>query len=72
MELWNVDILRLEETKWKGSKAKNNGGGCKLFYNETDRRKNGVGIVMREELAASVLEVKRVADRLMAMWEKET
>ena len=27
MELWNVDILCLQETKWKGSKAKNNGGG---------------------------------------------
>ena len=29
--------------------------------------KNGIGIVVREELAESVLEVKRVSDRLMAM-----
>ena len=29
--------------------------------------KNGIGIVLREELAESVLEVKRVSDRLMAM-----
>ena len=63
----NVDILCLQETKWKGSKARNIEGGCKIFYNGVDGRKNGIGIVLREELAESVLEVKRVSDRLMAM-----
>ena len=67
MERRNVDILCLQETKWKGSKARNIGGGCKLFYNGADKRKNGIGIVVREELAESVLDVKRVSDRLMAM-----
>ena len=67
MERRNVDILCLQETKWKGSKARNIGGGCKIFYNGADGRKNGIGIVLREELAESVLEVKRVSDRLMAM-----
>ena len=67
MERRNVDILCLQETKWKGSKARNIGGGCKLFYSGADRRKNGIGIVVREELAESVLEVKRVSDILMAM-----
>ena len=67
MERRNVDILCLQETRWKGSKAKNIGGGCKIFYNGADGRKNGIGIVLREELAESVLEVKRVSDRLMAM-----
>ena len=67
MERKNVDILCLKETKWKGSKARNIGGGCKIFYNGADERKNGIGIVVREELAESILEVKRVSDRLMAM-----
>ena len=67
MEQRNVDILCLQETKWKGSKARKIGGGCKIFYNGADGRKNGIGIVLREELAESVLEVKRVSDRLMAM-----
>ena len=62
-----VNILCLQETKWKGSKARNIGGGCKIFYNGADGRKNGIGIVLREELAESVLEVKKVSDRLMAM-----
>ena len=67
MERRNVDILCLKETKWKGSKARKIGGGCKLFYNGADGRKNGIGIVVREELVESVLEVKRVSDRLIAM-----
>ena len=67
MERRNVDILCLQETKWKGSKARNIGGGCKIFYYGADGRKNGIGIVLREKLAESVLEVKRVSDRLMAM-----
>ena len=67
MERKNVDILCLQETKEKGSKARNIGGGCKIFYNGADGRKNEIGIVVREELAESVLEVKKVSDRLMAM-----
>ena len=67
MERRNVDILCLQETKWKGNKARNIGGGCKIFYNGADGRKNGMGIVVKEELAENVPEVKRVSDRLMVM-----
>ena len=38
-----------------------------IFYNGDDGRKNGIGIVVSEELAESVLEVKRVSDRLTTM-----
>ena len=55
------------ENKVERSKVKNIEGGCKLFYNEADRRRNGIRIVMREELAESVLQVKRVSNRLMVM-----
>ena len=48
MERRNVDILCLQETRWKGSKARNIGGGCKMFYNGADGRKNGIGIVLRD------------------------
>ena len=57
----------LLEKKWKRSKARNVGGGCKLFYNGADGKKNTIGIVVREDLAESVLEIKRMSDRLMAM-----
>ena len=39
MERRNVDILCLQETQWKGSKARNIGGGCKIFYSGADGRK---------------------------------
>ena len=65
MEQRNVDILCLQETKWRGSKARNIGGEHKLFYN--DERKNRIGIVVRKELAESILEVKRVSDGLKAI-----
>ena len=67
MERRIADILCLLETKWKECKTRNIGGGCKLLYNGADGRKNDIGIVVREELAESILEVKRVSDRLMAM-----
>ena len=67
MEQRNLYILCLQEAKWKGSKARNIGSGCKLFYNGADGRQNGIGIVVRKELIKSVLKVKRVSDRLMAM-----
>ena len=41
MERRNVDILCLQETKWKGNKARNIGGGCKLFYNDLMEEKMG-------------------------------
>ena len=62
-----ISILCLQKTKWKRSKPRNIEGGCKVLYNEADGRKNEIRIVVREELVESVLEVKRVSDRLMAM-----
>ena len=67
MERKNVDILCQQETQWKGSKARNIGGGCKLFYNGADGRRNGIRIVVREDLVEGNLDVKRVSERLMAI-----
>ncbi|KAI5092204.1 hypothetical protein C0J45_17835 [Silurus meridionalis] len=54
-----------KETKWKGSKARNIGGGFKLFYHGVDGKRNGVGVILKEEYSKSVVEVKRVSDRVM-------
>ena len=67
MDRRNVDILCLQKTKWKGSKTRNIGVGCKQFYNRSDGRRSGIGIVMKEELVESILEVKSVSHRIMAM-----
>ena len=67
MKRRNVNILCLQETKWKRSKARNIGDGYKLFYSGAGGRRNKVRIVVREKLVESDVEVKRVSDRLMAM-----
>ena len=36
MEQRNINVLCLQKTKWKGSKARNIESGCKLFYNGAD------------------------------------
>ena len=38
MDQKNLDILCVKETKWKGSKAGNIGGGCKLFHNRANKK----------------------------------
>ncbi|KAK3554731.1 hypothetical protein QTP70_033145 [Hemibagrus guttatus] len=67
MERRKVDILRVQETRWKGSKARSIGAGFKLFYYGVDSKRNGVGVVLKEEFVKNVLEVKRVSDRVMSL-----
>ncbi|KAI5085740.1 hypothetical protein C0J45_3275 [Silurus meridionalis] len=50
--------VEVQETKWKGSKTK-------LFYHGVDGKRNGVGVILKEEYSKSVVEVKRVSDRVM-------
>ncbi|KAK3569392.1 hypothetical protein QTP86_027817 [Hemibagrus guttatus] len=61
------DILCVQETRWKGSKARSIGAGFKLFYYGVDSKRNGVGVVLKEEFVRNVLEVKRVSDRVMSL-----
>ena len=70
MERRKVNIMCIQETKWKGSKAKELGNGFKLFYIGEDGRKNGVGIILNDEIKRGVLSVKRRSDRII--WVKFT
>ncbi|KAG2465922.1 CFDP2 protein, partial [Polypterus senegalus] len=67
MERRKVDILCVQETKWKGSKARWIGGGFRFFYHGVDGRKNGVGVILKKQYVKSFLEVKRVSGRVMIM-----
>ncbi|KAK3523074.1 hypothetical protein QTP86_012651 [Hemibagrus guttatus] len=67
MERRKVDILCVQETRWKGSKARSIGAGFKLFYYGVDSKRNGVGVVLKKEFVRNVLEVKRVSDRVMSL-----
>ncbi|KAF7705380.1 hypothetical protein C0J45_6915 [Silurus meridionalis] len=65
MERRKVDLLCFQETKWKWSMARSIGGVFKLFYHGVDGKRNGVGVILKEEYSKSVVEVKRVSDRVM-------
>ncbi|KAK3548121.1 hypothetical protein QTP70_004879 [Hemibagrus guttatus] len=67
MERRKVDLLCVQETRWKGSKAHSIGAGFKLVYHGVDTKRNGVGVVLKEEYRGNVLEVKRVSDRVMSL-----
>ena len=61
----SLQVVCVQETKWKGSKAKEIGAGYKLYYHGEDSKRNGIGIVLCEELNEGVLAVTRPCDRVM-------
>ena len=63
-----MDVLCVQETRWKGNKAKEIGDGYKLFYSGANAQgRNGVGIVLSEGLKNEVTEVLRKNDRIMRL-----
>ena len=60
-----IDILCVQETRWGGSKARELGLGYKLIYHGESTKRNGVGVIVSENIKSNVIEVKRVSDRLM-------
>uniref|UniRef100_A0A1S3X341 Craniofacial development protein 2-like n=1 Tax=Nicotiana tabacum TaxID=4097 RepID=A0A1S3X341_TOBAC len=61
-----INIAFVQETRWVGSRARN-ADGYKLCYSGVHRGKNGVGILVDSHLRESVVEVRRVNDRLMTI-----
>ena len=61
-----VDILCVQETKWRGQKAKEvEDTGFKLWYTGTAANRNGVGILINKSLKYGVVDVKRRGDRII-------
>jgi exonuclease III len=61
-----VNILCVQETKWKGQKVKEvEATGFKLWYTGTTANKNGVGIVLDKSLKDVVVDIKRQGDRII-------
>lgn len=61
-----VNILCVQETKWKGQKAKEvENTGYKLWYTGTTSGRNGVGILIDRSLKDGVVDVRRHGDRII-------
>ncbi|KAK3525007.1 hypothetical protein QTP86_012886 [Hemibagrus guttatus] len=65
-----VDILCVQETRWKGSKARSIGAGFKLFYYGVDSKRNWVGVVLKEEFVRNVLEVGCELEEKERFWSE--
>ena len=61
-----VNILCVQETKWKGQKAKEvESTGFKLWYTGASSNRNGVGILIDKSLKDRVVDVKRHGGRII-------
>ena len=61
-----VNILCIQETKWKGQKAKEvDNTGFKLRYTWTTSNKKGVGVLIDKSLKNGVVEVRRQGNRII-------
>uniref|UniRef100_A0A7I4YIF9 Endonuclease exonuclease phosphatase domain containing protein n=1 Tax=Haemonchus contortus TaxID=6289 RepID=A0A7I4YIF9_HAECO len=60
----NIQVFCLQETQWKGEKAREVREDVRLYYNGDDTKQNGVAIVMVESLKKSVSAVNKVIKRI--------
>jgi exonuclease III len=61
-----VNILCIQETKWKGQKANEvDNTGFKLWYTGTTSNINGVRVLIDKSLKDGVAEVRRQGDRII-------
>jgi len=61
-----VNILCVQETKWKGQKAKEvEDTGFKLWYTGTTTNRNGARVLIDKSLKDDVVDVRRRGDRII-------
>ena len=57
MKQRGVDTLCVQETRWKGEKAKCIGRGYKMWYCESGNKNNGVGIIVKKKHVDRVVDM---------------
>ncbi|XP_068215892.1 uncharacterized protein [Palaemon carinicauda] len=63
-----VDVMCVQETRWKGNKAKELGDGYKLYHSGANKQsRNGVGIVLPGELKNPLIEVHKKNDHIIRL-----
>ncbi|XP_063590237.1 craniofacial development protein 2-like [Penaeus indicus] len=67
MKQRKVKILCVQEVRWRGGGVREIGEGYKLYYSGSRTGRNGVGIILDDELKQRVMEVQRPSDRLMTI-----
>lgn len=65
MKKRRIDVIGLQETKWKGRKARLLSDGYKLLYMGSNTKQNGVAIILAPHLAKNMISIDRKNDRMM-------
>ena len=68
MQIRRKEVLCVQETKWKGNRARQMTGGYKMMHPGGDGRSNGVGVIVSEEISREVVRVERWNGRAIAVW----
>jgi exonuclease III len=66
LERQKLNILCLQETRWKGNKSKDLAGGHKLLYSGQAGR-NRVVIVLAKEIRETLVQVTKKGERIMSV-----
>ena len=67
MERRGVNILCVQETRWKEERPRCIGGGYKMWCCGSGNKKNGVEIILKKEHVDRVVELWRVTDRIICL-----
>ena len=62
-----MEVLCVQETKWKGDRARKMAEGYKMLHEGGDGRSNGVGIIVNVEISKEVARVERWQGRISAV-----
>ena len=68
MQRRRLEVLCVQETKWKGDRARQMAGGYNMMHAGGDGRSNGVGVIVSEEISREVVRVERWNGRAIAVW----
>ena len=68
MKRRKMEVLCVQETKWKGDRARKMAEGYKMLHAGGDGRSNGVGIIVNVEISKEVVRVERWQGRIIAVW----
>ena len=63
-----VDILCLQEVRWKGQGVKMIGNGFKVLWSGGCKAENGVGKIVVNWLVGKIVRVERFNDRVMTVY----
>ena len=67
MEKKDIAMMGVSETKWKGNGQKEvkKGKGYRIFWSGGKKAVNGVGFIVREDLAQYVDKIDQISDRII-------